>query len=312
MRILLIGKNGQVGAELVTLLPRLGEVLALDRTQLDLTNPTQIRKVIGENHPTVIVNAAAYTAVDQAEKEPEQARLINTVAPELIAKEAKKIGALLVHYSTDYVFDGTKYTPYLETDRTNPINVYGNTKLAGELAIQDCGVAHLIFRTAWVYGTRGRNFLLTVLRLSSEREELRIVRDQIGAPTWCREIARGTTAVLEKVLSGAASAPHELRGLYHMAASGQGSWFEFAEAIVEETGKARKGIAWLERATMGRKTTMPKIIPITTLEYPTPARRPAYSVLSTARLEKDFGVRLPTWCEQLRAVFREGEGGPAA
>jgi dTDP-4-dehydrorhamnose reductase len=307
LRILLIGKNGQVGGELTTLLPRLGRVLAFDRNQVDLTNPTQIRQAIRENRPNVIVNAAAYTVVDQAEKEPEQARLINAEAPALMAKEAKKIGALVVHYSTDYVFDGTKNTPYLETDRTNPINVYGKTKLAGEVAIQDSGVAHLIFRTAWVYGTRGRNFLLTILRLSAEREELRIARDQIGAPTWCREIARGTKEVLSKVFSHTAIAPGEPRGIYHMTASGQASWFEFAEAIVEEASKTPNGISWLERATNGRQMITRRIVPVTTAEYPTPAQRPAYSVLSNALLEKDFGVRLPTWRQQLRAVFSEGE-----
>jgi dTDP-4-dehydrorhamnose reductase len=306
LRILLIGKNGQVGAELVTVLARLGEVFAFDRSQLDLSNPTELRNAIRDVHPNVLVNAAAYTAVDQAEKEPSQARLINTEAPGVMAIAAKEIGALLVHYSTDYVFDGTKNAPYLETDHTNPLSVYGQTKLDGELAIQESGVEHLIFRTAWVYGTRGRNFLLTILRLSTEREELRIVGDQIGAPTWCREIARGTTDVLSKIFSQPTRRQGEVRGLYNMTASGQGSWLEFTEAIIEEASDTPKGISWLEKATAGKEIMTRRIIPITTAEYPTPARRPAYSVLSNVRLEESLGVRLSPWREQLRAVFREG------
>ena len=184
------GKTGQVGAELLALLPRLGEVAAFDRHELDLSNPDQIRRAIRDVQPTVIVNAAAYTLVDQAEREEKQAQILNVEAPALMAEEAKKIGAVLVHYSTDYVFDGLKDFPYDEDDQPNPINVYGMTKLAGEEAIRAAGVPHLIFRTAWVYGTRGRNFMLTILRLATEREELRIVSDQFGAPTWSREIAK--------------------------------------------------------------------------------------------------------------------------
>src|ERR1700683_2626365 len=198
-RILLTGKNGQVGAELAHLLPALAEVVALDRRDLDLSRPDDIRRTIRDLRPTLIVNAAAYTAVDQAEKDVAAAQAINSDAPALMAQEAKNIGAGLVHYSTDYVFDGAKQSPYEENDRSNPVSVYGKTKLAGEQAIQDVGLPHLIFRTAWVYGTRGRNFLLTILRLASQREELGIVHDQFGAPTWCREIACGTALVLEQL-----------------------------------------------------------------------------------------------------------------
>jgi len=209
-RILLVGKNGQVGAELAIALPTLGEVIALDRQQLDLSKPDAIRRTIQAIRPALIVNAAAYTAVDQAEKEEAVAQALNVDAPALMAQEAKKIGAGIVHFSTDYVFDGSKRSPYVENDPSNPVSVYGKTKLAGEQAIQEVGVPHLIFRTAWVYGTRGRNFLLTILRLASQREELRIVHDQFGAPTWCREIARGTASVLGGLLAdqgGAMSLP---------------------------------------------------------------------------------------------------------
>lgn len=191
-KILLTGKNGQIGDDLRRILPRLGDVVATDREQLDLSRPADVRKLIRKLHPTLIVNAAAYTAVDQAEKEEALAHTINAEAPAIMAEEAKKIGAALVHYSTDYVFDGAKNSPYDEHDSPNPIGVYGRTKLAGEQSIRGSGVDHLIFRTAWVYSTRGKNFLLTVLHLATEREELRIVDDQIGAPTWSREIASAT------------------------------------------------------------------------------------------------------------------------
>jgi dTDP-4-dehydrorhamnose reductase len=277
--------------------------VAFDRNEMDLANRAQIRQTIREHCPNVVVNAAAYTAVDQAEKEAEQARIINAEAPALIAEEAKKIGALLVHYSSDYVFDGLKGSPYVETDRTNPINVYGKTKLEGENAIKDIGVAHLIFRTAWVYSTEGRNFLLTILRLASEHEELRIVRDQIGAPTWSRAIAKGTTEVLSKLFARSGVAASEIRGTYHMTASGQGSWFEFAESILSEASRAPKGIPWLESATNGGPLLTRRIVPIATADYSTPARRPAYSVLSNSRLGEDFEVELPTWSRQLSEVF---------
>ena len=196
LKILLTGKNGQVGAELAAFLPRLGEVVSFERHELELSKPDQNRRAIREVQPNAIVNAAAHTAVDRAETDERQARIINVDAPAVMAEEAKKIGAVLVHYSTDYVFDGSQERPYDETDPPNPINVCGQTKFAGEEAIRAVGVPHLIFRTAWVYGTRGRNFLLTILRLATEREELKIVGDQFGAPTWSREIARVTVSAL--------------------------------------------------------------------------------------------------------------------
>src|SRR5438094_9313400 len=198
--ILLTGKNGQVGAELLRLLPQVGEVVARGHDQLDLSNPADIRRTIREVRPQLIVNAAAYTAVDQAETDETTAQVVNAEAPGIMAEEAKKIGAVLIHYSTDFVVDGTKKTPYHELDSVNPINVYGKTKLAGEQAIRNSGLAHLIFRTSWVYATRGRNFLLTILRLATEREELRIVSDQVGAPTCAAEVATATAEILTKML----------------------------------------------------------------------------------------------------------------
>ena len=219
----------------------------------------------------------------------------------MIAQEAKKIGAGVVHYSTDYIFDGLKTSPYEEDDEPNPRSVYGRTKLAGELGVRDAGVPHLIFRTAWVYATRGRNFLLTVLRLASQREELRIVNDQFGAPTWCREIARATTSILERQSRDNAGAPwlREVSGTYHMTAAGVTTWFGFAQAILEEVSPE---LPWLEAATNGRPLIAQRIVPISTAEYPTPARRPAYSVLSNSRLTRTFGLQLPDWRAQLRST----------
>jgi dTDP-4-dehydrorhamnose reductase len=306
-RILLIGKNGQVGAELAIALPALGEVIALGRQHLDLSKADAIRRTIREIRPALIVNAAAYTAVDQAEKEEAVAQSLNVDAPALMAEEAKKIGAGLVHYSTDYVFDGSKRSPYVENDPPNPVCVYGKTKLAGEQAIQEAGVPHLIFRTAWVYGTRGRNFLLTVLRLASQREELRIVHDQFGAPTWCREIARGTASVLGalSVAHGGALSLPETGGVFHMTAAGVATWYEFAEAILDEAAHASSDPPWLSAATGGRTLIAKRITPITTAEYPTPARRPPYSVLSNSLLAQRFGVQLTPWRTQLHLAVTD-------
>lgn len=305
-RILLTGIHGQVGRDLQDFLPRLGEVVSLDRQQLDLSHPDEIRSVVRKVRPILIVNAAAYTAVDQAEKEESLARAINAEAPAILAAEAKRIGAALIHYSTDYVFDGSKNSPYEETDPTDPINVYGQTKLAGEQAIRDSGAHHLIFRTAWVYSTRGQNFLLTILRLATERERLRIVRDQIGAPTWSREIASATTQVLQRAFdrAGNTSAWAELSGTYHVTAGGETSWFEFAKAILEEaTKQAASPAPWFASATKGRPLLVRDVIPITTAEYPTPARRPAYSVLSNRRITSAFGIELADWRAQLGQAF---------
>lgn len=303
LRILLTGRNGQVGTELAALLPHLGEVAAFSRHELDLSKPDHIRRAIRDVRPSIIVNAAAYTSVDQAETEKEQARIINADAPALMAEEAKKIGAALVHYSTDYVFDGSRNLPYNETDRPCPINVYGETKLAGEEAIQTVGPPHLILRTAWVYGTRGRNFLLTILRLATECEELKVVRDQFGAPTWSREVAKGTEKVLLQLSQQGRDAISTFSGVYHMTAAGKTSWFEFAKAILEEASRVAPGIPWFLAATNGKPLITRRVNGITTEEYPATARRPAYSVLSTVRLKQAFALELPHWFSQLRAAF---------
>jgi dTDP-4-dehydrorhamnose reductase len=305
--ILLTGANGQVGRELTRVLPGAGEVTALDRRRLDLSRPEEIRSVIRATRPNLIVNAAAYTAVDKAESDQAPARAINTEAPAVMAEEAKKTGASIVHYSTDYVFDGSKRTPYDEKDPTNPQNVYGNTKLEGELAIQQSGVPHLIFRTAWVYATQGRNFLLTILKLATEREELRIVCDQIGAPTLSREIANSTADILAQVY-GRNYGPSSwagVSGIYHMTAGGETSWYNFAKAILEEATMTLPDTTWFAAATNNLPLNNCRLIPITTAEYPTPARRPAYSVLSNARLARTFLLQLPDWRTQLHSIFAD-------
>jgi dTDP-4-dehydrorhamnose reductase len=303
--ILLTGKNGQIGAELLRFLPQLGEVVALAREQLDLSKRDDISRVIREIRPQIIVNAAAYTAVDKAETNEAMAQAVNGEAPGVMAEEAKKIGAALVHYSTDYVFDGSKKIPYDETDPANPINVYGRTKFAGEQAIRGSGVPHLIFRTAWVYATRGRNFLLTILHLATEREELRIVSDQIGAPVCASDLAVATSKILAGICernNGGFVFP-EASGTYHMSAGGQTTWYDFAKAILENAGATSRDLGWFVAATRGRPLIARRVIPISTEEFPSPTHRPAYSVLSNSRLIQTFGVALPNWRAQLQRCF---------
>jgi dTDP-4-dehydrorhamnose reductase len=308
--ILLIGVNGQLGRELNTALPRVGEVAAFDRRRLDLTRPEEIRRAICDLRPALIVNAGGYTAVDQAESEATLARAVNAAAPAVLAEEAKKIGAGLIHYSTDYVFDGTKATPYEEDDPANPLNVYGRTKLEGERAIQASGAAHLIFRTSWVYGTHGRNFLLSILRLATQREELRVVRDQTGAPTLSREIARATAQILTQLSAKQAGriSLEGVSGVYHMTAAGETSWYEFAKSILEEASGAPAAGPWFRAATEGPPLIARRVVPITAAEYRAPARRPAYSVLSNARLARTFSVQLADWRKQLHSVFADSPG----
>lgn len=279
MKILIIGANGQVGWELQRTLAPLGEIIALGRDGLDLSSADAIRHSMREIAPNLIVNAAAYTAVDKAEEDRELAQLVNGIAPGVMAEEAKLLNAALVHYSTDYVFDGLKGAPYEEIDATQPASVYGKTKLAGEKAITAVGVPHLILRTSWVYGARGKNFMRTMLRLANERDELRVVDDQIGAPTWSRMIAEATSMILAQCIHKGAVADvlRDKGGLYHLTAAGQTSWFGFASEIVRHTEKP------------------PRMIPITTAEYPLPASRPAYSVMSNAKLACVFDIRLPDW-----------------
>ena len=285
-RILLTGKNGQVGFELERTLSPLGEITAVDVAECDLTDASAIEKLVKDVQPNIIVNPAAYTAVDKAESEKDIAHAINARAPEVFANAAAKTGALMVHFSTDYVFDGTGNTPYLETMPTNPVSAYGVTKLAGEEAVRGSGARHLIFRLSWVYATRGANFLLTMQRLAKEREELNIVNDQIGSPTWCRTIAESVAMVLAQHQKN----PITQNGTYHMSAGAQTSWYDFAKAIFELSP---------EKDTFKLK----KANPIPTTAYPTPAKRPAYSVLSNEKLTKDFGIRLPNWDIQLKQAL---------
>ena len=274
MKILLTGPTGQVGAALLETLPGLGEIVAASHARLDLANPDSIRRVVGAARPEVIVNAAAYTAVDKAESEHDAAFAVNATAPGVLGEEAERAGALLVHYSTDYVFDGAKPAPYIEEDEPNPLNAYGASKLAGERAIVGSGCRHLILRTSWVYGPRGSNFYLTMLRLARERAELRVVDDQIGAPTSSLGIARATALLIGK---GA-------EGLYHMTAAGETTWCGFARAILARAGFATPVVA------------------IRTGDYPTPARRPRNSRLDCSRLRADFGLSLAPWEKQLAEV----------
>ena len=282
-KILLIGKGGQVGGELSSLLEPFGELITCGKEDLDLTQADRIREKLRDVQPHVIVNAAAYTAVDQAEKEPDLALAINGTAPAILAEEAKKLGAALVHYSTDYVFDGEKQEPYTEEDSPNPLGVYGKTKLAGDEAIQSAGLPHLIFRTAWVYGLTGKNFLLTIQRLAKERDELKVVDDQIGPPTWSRTIAQTTANILTQVLPrnspGDLSGFERASGLYNLVCGGQTSWFGFAQAILEASSLSQNI----------------KLIPIPTSEYPAPAKRPKNSTLSTEKLRSAFGIVPPSW-----------------
>jgi dTDP-4-dehydrorhamnose reductase len=287
LKILVTGAAGQVGWELARLLPALGEVVAIDVEEMDLSRPDDIRRVLRAVRPDVVVNPGAYTAVDKAESEPELARLINGVAPGVIARELRSTDGLMIHYSTDYVFDGTKTGAYTESDTPNPKSVYGATKLEGERAVQDAGGNHVILRTSWVYGARGKNFLLTMLKLFDERDELRIVDDQVGGPTWCRWLAETTFGVLSACSQ---SATRDFSGIYHTTASGETSWFGFASAIRE----ARRA---------GQTKSGPRLVPIRTEEYPLPAKRPANSVLSNAKLHARFRVSPVSWYEQLGACM---------
>lgn len=294
-RILLTGKNGQVGWELQRTLATLGEVIALDRHGMDLANPDSIRRAIRDNKPNLIVNAAAYTAVDKAETEPELAMAINGVAPGIIAEEAKKLGAGVVHYSTDYVFDGSKSEPYTEEDAPNPINAYGKTKLAGERAVLSTATPCFILRTSWVYGLRGRNFMLTILRLAREREELRIVDDQVGAPTWCRDISETTARIISRSGQGMEfdlSHLTEAGGIYHLSAMGQTSWFNFAKAALEYVSRDRSG-------------GVARLIPIPATEFVTPAKRPKNSLMSNRKLSEAFNITMPFWTASLERCLSE-------
>jgi dTDP-4-dehydrorhamnose reductase len=315
-KILLFGRSGQLGWELSHKLAPLGELTILGSTDVDFARPEALRAAVRSVNPSLIVNAAAYTAVDKAESEPDLAWAINAEAPGVLAEEAAQIGSLLVHYSTDYVFDGAKPEPYVESDLTNPINVYGKSKLGGEQAIARAMAGSdgrwLIFRTSWVYGARGTNFLLTMLRLARERSELRIVDDQVGAPTSSEAIVKATAAVLGRVFPAdpgpalhkaspetgpvlqppADALPADWSGVYHLTCSGAASWFGFAKEF-------------LTRNAESARAPLPTLVPIPTAEFPRPARRPANSRLSCEHLHRTFGVTLPTWQRALQQVLEQ-------
>jgi dTDP-4-dehydrorhamnose reductase len=289
IRFLVLGKNGQVGYELRRSLALLGEVIALDRAGCDLSSEESICSAIRKHQPSIIVNPAAYTAVDKAETERELSYAINGIAPGMIGEEARKIGALVVHYSTDYVFNGSKEGRYTEDDPTDPLSVYGASKLAGEEALRASGAAHLIFRTSWVYGVYGKNFLKTMLRLMKEREELKIVSDQVGAPTSASLIADVTALVLRCIGSNPENHSDKL-GLYHLTAAGETSWNGYASLISQAA--AELGI--------DLRVVQENILPIPTSGYPVPAKRPMNSSLDCLRLESAFGIRMPQWHSEVR------------
>ena len=281
LKILITGQHGQVSQALQQRLQGLGELVVLGRDQLDLANAEQIRQQVRAHRPDLIINAAAHTAVDQAESEPDAAFAINAIAPGILAEEAKALGIPLIHYSTDYVFDGSKLAPYTENDTPNPLGVYGQSKLAGEQAIAAVGGKYLILRTSWVYSSHGKNFLLTMQRLLQEKPQMRIVADQIGAPTWAGTIADSTRALIERWQAGDAGE----WGVYHLTAQGETSWFGFAEAIGEQLRAEGKPCAELEA--------------IPSSAYPTPARRPLNSRLDCSRLQQQWHVSQPQWQDAL-------------
>ncbi len=286
-KILLFGKVGQVGWELRRTLASAGALQCVDFPEVDFTRPESIRTWIRDAAPDIIVNAAAYTAVDKAETDTALAMTINAEAPGIMAEEAAQRGALLVHYSTDYVFDGAKAAPYAEDDAANPLSAYGRTKLAGDLAIAKSGCRHLIFRLCWVYGSRGSNFMLTMMRLARERETLRVVADQVGCPTTARMIAEATALAVHAARPGG---PAEgATGVFHLCCAGQTSWHGFASAIIDRMPPAERKCRTVQA--------------ITSAEYPTSTRRPAYSVMSCARLLRTFGIALPDWTQALSLVL---------
>ena len=291
-RILIFGAAGQVGRELQRSFAGAGEIVACNRSSVDLSSEDQVRSTIRRVAPEVILNAAAYTAVDKAESEPELAMAINAVAPRVMAEEALRCNALLVHYSTDYVFDGTKSSPWIETDDTNPLSSYGASKLAGEEAIRKVGGRYLIFRTSWVYGPHGQNFLFTMLRLARQRDELRIVNDQLGAPTTSIALADATRSIVDGVLEEKSGPAEDWAGVYHMTCSGSVSWCGFARAIFERAGDLLEG-------------KLPRVVGIPSSEYPTPARRPQNSVLNCEKLRDRFSITLPSWQDALDTVMQQ-------
>ncbi len=290
MKILLIGKNGQVGFELQRSLACLGEVIATDRSMMDLTNNKQIKSFIKTIHPDLIVIAAAYTAVDKAENEKQLAYQINAVAPKIIAETAATLGAPVIHYSTDYVYNGTGDKPWLESDATDPVNYYGETKRIGEVGIEDSGCDYLIFRTSWVYDGRGHNFLKTMLRLAETKTELSVIDDQVGAPTYSRHIADVTASIISQS-HFEKDFWHKHNGIYHLVGGGETSWYGFAEAIFD--------------LALTDVQAKPLLHSIPTTEYPTPAKRPSNSRLNTNKLKQHFNLQLPHWKQSLALVLAD-------
>lgn len=293
MKILLFGKHGQLGWELNRSLQPFGEIVALDLGEVDFSEPESLRQVVQDIKPDVICNAVAYTAVDKAESEETLAMKINGEAPGVLAEEAMKLGALLVHYSTDYVFDGTKPTPYVETDTPNPVNAYGRTKLAGELAVQSSGCNYLIFRTSWVYASRANNFLLTMLKLAQEREALSIVDDQIGSPTSARLIADTTILCVQQAVREKRAGAF-VSDLYHLTNAGHTSWYGFTEEIVK-----------LASSQLDMALSLKELKAIPTSDYQTPAVRPMNSQLALTKLESCFSIKMPDWKKSLQLCMQE-------
>jgi len=294
MKILILGANGQVGWELQRTLIPLGEIKACTRKEADLEQLEALKNLIQTYKPQIIVNAAAYSAVDQAETQQEKVQRINTEAVELIAKETKQLKGLLIHYSTDYIFDGRKTTPYKEQDQPNPQSVYGKSKYQGEQKIAESGCNHLIFRTSWVYATRGNNFLNTIIKLAQERDELHIVNDQVGSPTSATLIADITALALYKLIQQPKNTD-KLTGTYHLTPTGETSWYFFAKQILKQ----------VEQQGIKLKTTAEKINSIRTEDYPLPAKRPKNSSLNTIKLQQTFNIHLPTWQQQLKRILLE-------
>lgn len=294
MNILLTGKNGQLGFRLAHALAPLGTVTALGHDELDLRDERALRAAVRAARPGLVVNAAAYTAVDRAEDEPDMAMAVNGRAPGVVAEECRALGAGLIHYSTDYVFDGAKGAPYVEDDAPNPLGVYGASKLAGERAVAQSGAMAIILRTSWVYDSRGHNFLRTILRLAEGGKELRVVDDQRGVPNWAGALAQATAEIVKRVMREERPENDsfaEYAGLYHLTAPGEVTWRGFAEEIVTQACRGKPG--------------RPVVTPITTAEYPTKARRPAWSVLSPDKLTRRLGVTLPPWRESLKSCMAE-------
>ena len=286
MKILLTGKTGQIGGELNNIVGDLGKLITVDKEQLDLSKPNSIEPVILDIKPDIIINPAAYTAVDKAEEEPDLAMTVNAIAPGLLAQAAKKVGAGLIHYSTDYVFDGCSGIPYKEEDPPNPLNVYGQTKLAGEKAVAKAGIPFLIIRTGWVYSLHGKNFLRTIKKLAEEKDIIQVIDDQIGAPTWARSVALKTHQILKQCLNKKwlETKDPSLSGIFHLTCQGKTSWHGFARKVLNISNTSQNL----------------KLIAIPTSDYPTPATRPSNSLLNNEKIQKVFGIDMPHWEDALK------------